>query len=116
MNPFAHHSRDKNEPEVIEALTAAGYVVVTVSPSPGKYGAGAPDLIVWSERGQRFHVVEVKNPATHARRKGGSRSQATQDALRALLGDACPFHVVTTGHAAVVLIRAYDEAHAKGTP
>ena len=108
-NPFARLARDKNEPEVVAALRAHGFLVWPI------HGQGVPDLLVWSGRGRRFHLVEVKNPATHARRKGGSRRTEAQERRRRIWEhESAPVHEVTTGHAAVALIRAYDDAHRGG--
>lgn len=112
MNPFAHQRRDANEPEVIESLRNAGYVIIAAcAPAVGKHGAGAPDLLIWSGRGRRIHAIEVKNPKTHARKAGGSKATEAQERLmRVVEHEGIPYHVVNTGFEAVAMVRAYDDA------
>ena len=48
-------NRDRNEPELVEALERCGFAV-----TPLAGGDGCPDLLL--SRGHRWYVAEVKNP------------------------------------------------------
>ena len=98
--PLARMRRDKNEGEVREYLRAHGYLVFPIN------GEGVPDLLVWSGRGRRFHLVEVKNP------KGKNRRTPAQERWWPVWNhEMAPVHEVRTGEAAVVMIRSYDDAY-----
>ncbi|MBL8224483.1 MAG: hypothetical protein JNM50_04060 [Chromatiales bacterium] len=79
--------RDGNEPAIVQALEACGFVVERL---PG--GGGVPDLL--ASRAGRWHLAEVKNPA------GRNRTEQTQRAFQAR-------HL-----APVVLLRTADDVQA----
>lgn len=47
--------RDRNEPEIVNALRAAGCIVEQISKR------GVPDLLVWSPFSKRIVLIEVKD-------------------------------------------------------
>lgn len=80
---------DHNQSDIMWALRAIGCVVFDIE-EPF-------DLLVdW--RGQ-WHVIEVKNPETNARKKGGSKLTDTQEQI--LLRLSATVHVVETAKEAV---------------
>lgn len=81
--------RDNTEPEIIDALTHAGYSVAQLS------GKGIPDLIVGCPKTRRTHLLEVKS-------KGGTLTAAQRDFIRSWRGS--PVWVVQSGDEALDVV------------
>lgn len=81
--------QDANQNDIKWALEAIGCVVFCIE---------EPFDLLVDFRGDWF-VIEVKNPETNARRKGGSKLTEVQEQILALL--SAPVHVVETAKEAI---------------
>ncbi len=96
---FARGNRDKNEPEIIEALEAVGATVTRL------YDNGVPDLLV-GYKGRSF-LLEVKMPLGP---KGGMRTQRDHEGGRGELTAAqVKWWDAWTGEKAII-VRSVAEA------
>lgn len=66
---------DANQKDIVKALRKIGCNVFDIE---------EPFDLLIDYRGE-WRVMEVKNPETHARRKGGSKMTDTQDTLLAIM-------------------------------
>ncbi len=65
---------DNNQAPIVAALRSLGASVTSLH----AVGGGCPDLLVGYDG--RTLLLEVKNRSTHARRRGGARTEESQDA------------------------------------
>lgn len=84
---------DSNQSDVMYALRAIGCIVFDIE-EPF-------DLLVDYEG--EWHVFEVKNPETHARKKGGSKLTDVQDQILAKL--SAKVHIVEHAAEAIECLR-----------
>lgn len=71
----SHDHRDANEPSIIEALKKLGWVVHRLR--------DVCDLVAICPRCLEVQLIEVKNPDTHARSRGGDKRTELQRRLHA---------------------------------
>lgn len=83
---------DHNQSDVMYALRAVGAVVFDIQ---------EPFDLLVDYKG-KWYVIEVKNPETNARKKGGSKLTETQEQILARL--SAPVHIVETPKEALEVI------------
>lgn len=88
---------DRNQPEIVAALAAAGCCVQSLA----ALGCGVPDLLVWSPFSQELHLIEIKNPDRLNGSKATSVTEAQRKFAKYWKGRICTVETISEALAAV---------------